>query len=158
MSEPTPLSASEPFYRWSVRARPEDRRALETLFDLEFPTTPLRAFQNQAGSALWLGPDEWLVLLRQHRSLETSVPCSIVEVTNRNVGIDLHGPNAALTLNSGCPLDLSDKAFPVGACTRTLYAKAEIILWRRESHYHVEVWRSFYPYLWTLLSNSSQEQ
>jgi sarcosine oxidase subunit gamma len=50
-------------------------------------------------------------------------------------------------LTSGCPLDLSAQAFPVGMVARTLFHKAEIVLWRREEGFHLEVWRSFAPYV-----------
>ncbi|MBV1705422.1 MAG: sarcosine oxidase subunit gamma, partial [Hyphomicrobiales bacterium] len=52
----------------------------------------------------------------------------------------------------GVALDLSADAFPVGACTRTVFEKAEIVLWRTDpGRFHVEVWRSFAPYLVELL-------
>ena len=42
--------------------------------------------------------------------------------------------------------------FPVGMCTRTLFAKAEIVLWRTgENVFQIEVWRSFADYLWRYL-------
>ena len=38
--------------------------------------------------------------------------------------------------------------FPVGMCTRTLFGKAEIVLWRmRADAWRIEVWRSFAPYV-----------
>jgi sarcosine oxidase subunit gamma len=55
-------------------------------------------------------------------------------------------------LNAGCPLDLDERAFPVGMATRTLFMKADIVLWRvAEQKFHIEVWRSFAPYVWSLL-------
>jgi len=37
-------------------------------------------------------------------------------------------------------------------CTRTVFAKAEIVLWRTQpEQFHLEVWRSFAPYVWELL-------
>jgi sarcosine oxidase subunit gamma len=58
-------------------------------------------------------------------------------------------------LASGCPLDLTMRAFPVGACARTLYHKAEIVLWRTEGDaFQLEVWRSFAPYVEALLTEA----
>ena len=38
--------------------------------------------------------------------------------------------------------------FPVGMCTRTAFAKADIVLWRTgQSTFHLEVWRSFAAYV-----------
>jgi sarcosine oxidase subunit gamma len=49
-------------------------------------------------------------------------------------------------------LDLGLSAFPIGMCTRTLFGKAEIVLWRTgEAQFHIEVWRSFAGYVWGVL-------
>jgi sarcosine oxidase subunit gamma len=48
--------------------------------------------------------------------------------------------------------------FPVGMCTRTVLAKADIVLWRtRDESFHVEVWRSFAGYVTGLLSEIASE-
>ena len=48
-------------------------------------------------------------------------------------------------------------AFPVGMATRTLYDKAEIVLWRRgETTFHVEVWRSFAPHVAASLAEAAR--
>ena len=58
------------------------------------------------------------------------------------------GADAARVLSAGCPLDLRLKSFPVGLATRTLFDKADIVLWRRaETDFRVEVNRSFAPWL-----------
>ena len=73
---------------------------------------------------------------------------SLVDVSHRQIGLIASGPAAARVLNAGCPLDLGLKAFPVGMATRTLFDKAEIVLWRRAAAtFHLEVWRSFAPWL-----------
>jgi sarcosine oxidase subunit gamma len=61
-------------------------------------------------------------------------------------------------LNAGCPLDLDLAAFPVGMCTRTVLAKAEIVLWRTSAEvFHVEVWRSFASYVTEYLAEAARE-
>jgi sarcosine oxidase subunit gamma len=53
----------------------------------------------------------------------------------------------------GCPLDLDTAAFPVDTAARTLFGKAEIVLWRTgDDTFHVEIWRSFAPYVVGLLT------
>ena len=165
------IELAPPMQRWSVRARPSDRPALETLFGLSFPIEAQHSFHSDHGSALWLGPDEWLVLMPpdayasfqvRHAGLDPgSTPrCSIVDITDRNSGLHLSGPWAQIVLNAGCPLDLSDRAFPAGTCTRTLFGKAEIVLWRvpgAHSRYQLECWRSFLPYVWSRLAAAAAE-
>ena len=132
-------------------------------FGVELSTTPLRACEAGERAALWLGPDEWLLLAPEDAGLARSVeaalagePGAIVDVSHRQVGLDVTGEGAAAVLNAGCPLDLGLDAFPVGMSTRTVLAKADIVLWRRAEHrFHVEVWRSFAPYVTDFLRQAS---
>ncbi|KQT46749.1 sarcosine oxidase subunit gamma [Methylobacterium sp. Leaf456] len=106
-----------------------------------------------------LGPDEWLIGVPEGEAdlLQTSAASdlagrahALVDVSNRNVGIDVEGLRAAELLNAGCPLDLGDAAFPAGKATRTLLGKAEIVLIRRagaQARYRVECWRSLATYV-----------
>jgi heterotetrameric sarcosine oxidase gamma subunit len=117
-------------------------------------------------AALWLGPDEWLVLAPDtetelaERATRAAggAPCSIVDVSHRAASIEIAGPRAAWCLNAFCPLDLDLSAFPVGMCTRTLLGKAEIVLWRLGAEtFHLEVMRSFAPYVWQCLEEARRE-
>jgi sarcosine oxidase subunit gamma len=83
-------------------------------------------------------------------------PHSLVEVSDRQVGLVVNGPEAEAVLAVGCPLDLDQAAFPVGMCTRTVLSKAEIVLWRTGPQtFHLEVWRSFSAYLRQYLAASA---
>jgi sarcosine oxidase subunit gamma len=43
-------------------------------------------------------------------------------------------------------------------CTRTLFSKAPIVLWRTAADaFHLEVWRSFVPYVQQLLRVVARE-
>lgn len=117
----------------------------------------LRASTSDTRAALWLGPDECLLIAPGEdpgvfmSTLEQALadaPHSLVDVSHRQVGLALDGRLAQRCLTAGCPLDLRLSAFPVGMATRTIYLKTEIVLWRQaEDRFHVEVWRSFAPYL-----------
>ena len=83
---------------------------------------------------------------------------SAVDVSHRNTAILVEGPGAAAAINAGCPLDLSPRAFPVGACTRTIFGKVEIVLLRTgEESFRVEVWRSFSDYAFALLAEGARD-
>jgi sarcosine oxidase subunit gamma len=70
----------------------------------------------------------------------------------------VRGPHATAILNAACPLDLDFAEFPVGMCTRTLLAKADIVLWRtRVDAFQLEVWRSFAGYVTGLLGEIAAE-
>jgi sarcosine oxidase subunit gamma len=106
-----------------------------------------------------MGPDEYLLLdlspaepsAATAEGLERAlgdIPHALVDISQRQLAWEISGPNATLLLNGGCPLDLDMQEFPSGMCTRTVFAKADILLWRTgEQAFHVEVWRSFADYL-----------
>lgn len=108
-------------------------------------------------AALRLGPDEWLVLVAMEhgeavrgdiQSAASGLPHALVDVSDRNAGGILSGPRAADVLAAGCALPLDPGRFPVGRATRTLFARAEVVLWRRApDRFHIETGRSFLPYV-----------
>jgi len=60
-------------------------------------------------------------------------------------------------LAAGCPLDLDESAFPIGMCTRTVLAKAEVVLWRRaQQTFHLELARSFVAYVSRFLAEAAR--
>jgi sarcosine oxidase subunit gamma len=131
------------------------------------PTKPLDSAASGERAALWLGPDEWLLLAEQSATglmgdLEKAIGGvfhSLVDVSQRQVGIVVEGPGAARLLAAGCPLDLDLSAFPLGMSTRTLLVKAEIGLWRREENvFRIEVLRSFAPYVARILDEAARDQ
>jgi sarcosine oxidase subunit gamma len=83
---------------------------------------------------------------------------SATDVSHRNTAIIVSGPGAEATLSAGCPQDLSLEIFPVGACSRTLFGKVEVVLLRvAEDTFRVEVWRSFSDYAFGLLAEAASD-
>lgn len=103
---------------------------------------------------LWLGPDELLLLAPEGMKggqLAT-------DVSHRDTAIEVSGPRATLVINAFCALDLHASVFPVGMCTRTIFGKAQIILWRTHAEtFRIEVARSFAPYVWGCLEEARRE-
>lgn len=86
------------------------------------------------------------------------VPHALVDLSHRQVAFEVGGAHAATILSGACPLDLDVSAFPIGMCTRTVLAKADIVLWRTDqSRFHLEVWRSFTGYVSALLDEIASE-
>lgn len=124
----------------------------------------LRAARAPDMTALRLGPDEWLVFgsavrmaqvrtgLAQGQAAGTG---SVVDISDRNVAITIAGPRATDLLASACPLDFDLTSFPVDMCTRTIFGKAEVVLWRMDAdRFRLEAGRSFAPYVTGLLDVS----
>jgi sarcosine oxidase, subunit gamma len=125
---------------------------------------PMNSLRGDSGRWIArLGPDEWLIGTAESEAdpLAAAIGAdlggtahALVDVSHRNVGIDVSGTHAAILLNAGCPLDLGDAAFPGGSATRTLLGKAEIVLIRwpgATPRYRVECWRSFATYVHSFL-------
>ncbi|MGO7465112.1 sarcosine oxidase subunit gamma, partial [Rhizobium ruizarguesonis] len=83
---------------------------------------------------------------------------SATDVSHRNVGIIVSGPGAEAKLSVGCPQDLSLASFPVGAASRTILGKAEMVLFRTEEDtFRVECWRSSSDYAFGLLNEAAED-
>jgi sarcosine oxidase subunit gamma len=155
------LIPTAPATRISLRARAQDVSALSGALGVDLPVKPKTSNFANGRTALWLGPDEWLVIDEGESGLMTAaansgVLHSATDVSHRNTAILVVGPGAAAAINAGCPQDLSLKAFPVGACSRTIFGKVEIVLLRTaEDAFRVEVWRSFSDYAFGLLSEGA---
>ena len=157
------LAPLPPSARFILRARPAAQAAAAAPLGVALPTVACRAATVGDRAALWLGPDEWLILVPEtdrpdFATALAGLPHSLVDVSHRQSGFTVSGAQAADALNTGCPLDLDIAAFPVGMCTRTILGKAQIVLWRIESaKFHVEAWRSFLPYVWGFLTEAARE-
>jgi len=157
------MSNAPSMARHVLRGRLEALAAAEGALGFSLPREACRSASLNDTHALWLGPDEWLLLSAPEAGLGDRLeaamgahPHSLVEVSDRQVGLVVNGPEAEAVLSVGCPLDLDQAAFPVGMCTRTVLSKAEIVLWRTGPQtFHLEVWRSFGAYLRAFLTASA---
>jgi sarcosine oxidase, subunit gamma len=144
------ISLAPPMARFSLRAR--QALALETLLKVKLPKT----IGDTEGGIACLGPDEWFLRADADATIQTGsgLPVSITDVSERSVGLVVEGPAADQLIMSGCPHDLD--RFPVGKASRTIFETVEIILIREsEERFHIEVWRSFAPWLWTALTEAA---
>jgi heterotetrameric sarcosine oxidase gamma subunit len=119
---------------------------------------PCRAAISGDGALLWLGPEEFLLLLPGGEIFDRIGAAGVVDISHRNTAISVSGPRATYTINAFCALDLHPAAFPINMCTRTLLGKAEIILWRTATDtFRIEAARSFAPYVWSCLEEARRE-
>jgi sarcosine oxidase, subunit alpha len=160
------LAVLAPTTRLSVRAGSAAATAVGLVLGVLLPTVPCRSIISRDRAALWLGPDEWLILApetapelaAQATRAAGEHPVSVVDVSHRSQTLELTGPRAAWCLNAFCALDLDIHAFPVGMCTRTLLGKSEVVLWRIAPEvFHLDVARSFVPYVWACLEEARLE-
>jgi sarcosine oxidase subunit gamma len=176
------IIALPPAMRFILHGDVGARSAAASVWGVAFADQSCRAILQGARATLWLGPDEYLLLggidgrqVIDERQVATDesqaaeaagalelalgrIPHSLVDISHRQFALEVSGPHAATILSGGCPLDLDLSEFPVGMCTRTVFAKADIVLWRtQEDAFHVEVWRSFAGYVTGLLREIAVE-
>lgn len=155
------LAVLPPAERISLRAPEASITALSKALGVTLPRKPKTSAAKAGRTVLWLGPDEWLVIDEAGKDpladcAKVTALHSAVGISHRNVAISVIGPAAAAAVNSGCPQDLSLEAFPVGAASRTILGKVEIVLLRTaEDAFRVECWRSFSDYVFTFLSEAA---
>jgi sarcosine oxidase subunit gamma len=116
---------------------------------LGLPLEPNRVQASDGRSALWLGPDEWLVVADGPLALDVPAGAgSVVDLSANRVVLELRGPGARDVLAAGCALDLHPRAFGPGRCAQTLLARANVILEQTAADaYRVYVRPSFAAYL-----------
>jgi len=160
------LRALPPAMRFILHGGVAARVAAAPIWGAAFAERPCRAVTQGSRTTLWLGPDEYLLLGADPAaaaldSLEHALgdlPHALVDISHRQFALEVSGPHAATILSGACPLDLDLGEFPVGMCTRTVLAKADIVLWRtRDDAFHLEAWRSFSGYVTGLLREIAGE-
>ena len=159
------LSVLPPASRFSFRGNASAARAAGEALGMALPETPHLAAARGDRAALRLGPDEWTLLAPTNEGPEIAAaivrslgdtPYALVDIGHRDVGIGVAGPDSAIIVSAGCPLDLDLSAFPTDCCTRTVFAKAGVMLWREDTtRFRLEVARSFAAYLWRMLARGS---
>lgn len=167
MADPAWMRLKPPGSRLILQCDAPARGAAAGVWGVPFSEQSCRARSQGERATLWLGPDEHLMwqASRQPKlpieELEEALsahPHSLVDVSHRQVALEISGISAETILSGACPLDLDLDQFPVNMCTRTVLAKAEIVLWRIAPEvFHLEVWRSFLSYAQDLLTEIGRE-
>lgn len=147
--------------RLILRAGKPALAALSKALGVKLPVKPKSSASGNGRIAIWLGPDEWLVV--DFQGGDPTADCaaakplhSAVDVSHRNTAIIVSGVNSDVVINGGCPLDLGLDSFPTGTATRTVMGKVEIVLWREAGdRFRIECWRSFSDYVFGLLETAA---
>lgn len=143
--------------RYSLRIKRDDIAAFQKASGFKLPPKIGTSHLTKKYNILCLGPDEWMLIVPLEKSASILNTLDAVaekftychtDISHRNIGMIVKGPQAQQAINVGCPLDLSLNAFPIGKVTRTVFENASILVLRTgETEFQVECWRSFAPYL-----------
>ena len=169
---PTGLQARElPFLtQLTLRLRPGSPAALavEASLGITLPG-PLRAETSGDVQALWMGPDEWLLVAPDGRQddlvarLRAAIGdefATVTDVSAQRTTLALSGHLVRSVLAQGCAIDLDPRVTPVGSCLTTVLAQAPVTLVVRgeaASNVWLLVRSSFATYLATWLVDACTE-
>ncbi len=145
----------------NLRGAASDPRFSKAVLDTTGMFLPVQA--NTASidpqrQLLWLGPDEWLLKLRDRQgdamaaalqSALRGMHSAVVDVGHGSTTVMLQGPGSAELLARGCPLDLHPRVFSTGALAQTHIAKASatVLCLYAGIQYEITVRRSYADYL-----------
>jgi sarcosine oxidase subunit gamma len=103
-------------------------------------------------AALWLAPDEWLVVSQHDAGRLTArlvaalhgEPGSVVDLSANRTTFELTGPSARDVLEKSCALDLHPRSFAVGSAYATSLGSVPVVVWKTgEQAYRLLVRSSF---------------
>ncbi|HLI11560.1 MAG TPA: sarcosine oxidase subunit gamma family protein [Alphaproteobacteria bacterium] len=130
----------------------------EAALGTALPLEPNRVATAEDLAALWLSPDEWLIVIpfAHFRATEAALSkalagqhAAVTDVSANRAILALEGPRAPEVLMKGCSLDLHPRQFKAGHCAQTNLARAQIILHQVDAgpRFHLYVRPSFAQYL-----------
>ena len=127
---------------------------------------PNTTAQGNGLTALWLGPDEWLIKTTAGRQDElreallkalNGTFCSVVDNSSGLTTLHITGEYSAALLATDCPLDLHPREFKPGQCAQTRLARAGMTLspLPDRAGFEVIIRRSFADYLLLWLQDAA---
>ncbi|KAA5831309.1 sarcosine oxidase subunit gamma family protein [Saccharopolyspora hirsuta] len=164
--------AEEPFLtQVNLRVHPGSPAVarVEHALDLALPHhEPNLVSGDETAAALWLGPDEWLLVGPDGRAphlvaaLDEALADSLgstVDVSANRTALRLSGRMSREVLEKLCSIDLHPRAFTPGRCAQTMVGRAQVILWQLspEPEYRLLVRNSFADYLANVLLDAMAE-
>lgn len=156
----------------NLRGRPDDEAFVSAVAGKLGLWLPVEANTcNKAGErvALWLGPDEWLVVAPDGQSpmLEDAFRAalgddpwlSVTDVSHSYTALRLRGEDARNVLAKGCPIDLHPQSFGPGHCAQTIVAGSRVLLSVEEDPmcFIIRVRNSFARYITGWLADAMLE-
>lgn len=171
IEEGVALSEQIPRAQLNLRLDPGDASARDgarSALGFALPLSPNICTTEGGISALWLGPNEWLVTsaTSERETIDRSIrhalrnrAFALTDVGAMRTILVLAGPRARDVLMKGCRLDLHPRAFRSGSCVQTTVAKAQVILSQTDDRPSFELFvrHSFAVYLVTWLLDAMDE-
>jgi sarcosine oxidase subunit gamma len=144
--------------------------AVAAYLGVYLPTTPSTYVEGETATAIWLGPDEWLITspFLTPEALQTALreavggvwSGTVVDVSAQRTTLQLRGEHVRDLLAGGCSLDLHPRVFRRGRAAQTVLGLANVVLMALDdpgTNYQVLVRSSFAGYLADWLIDAATE-
>lgn len=170
--ESFPIGLRElPFHgQVNLRGNPDNRNFMtsaKSVLGLDLPLSPNKTSVGSGIKALWLSPDEWLVIAEDQKQndlvwkLEKALMgehAAINDVSANRTIFELKGDHVHLVLMKISEFDFHPRMFGPGDCVQTLLAKSQAIIEQTEPNtFHIYVRCSFGRYVGAWIADSCKE-
>ncbi|USG63001.1 hypothetical protein NBZ79_08420 [Sneathiella marina] len=154
----------------NLRGDPENKNFMtstKSVLGLDLPLSPNTVSVGIGVKALWLSPDEWLVVAEDQKQndlvwkLEKALAgehTAINDVSANRTIFELAGNHVHQVLMKSSEFDFHPRVFSPGNCVQTLIAKSQAIVEQIEPNtFHIYVRCSFGRYVGAWLADSCKE-
>ena len=151
----------------------EASEAVRGAMGLPLPREPLTSAAEGGTAILWLGPDEWMLVMppadgtariESLRAALSGIHHQIVGVGDYYTAIEVAGSKAREALMKLTTLDLHPRAFKAGMVAGSLFARTHAVLWQEGDRdgeggplFLLIVRWSMADYLWCMLADAGRE-
>jgi sarcosine oxidase subunit gamma len=154
----------------NLRGNPQDAtfmNGVKQALGLDLPTVPSSLVSRDSCTAIWLSPNEWLLLVPAGEEAATEASLrealigqhiSVIDVSGGQTVLNLSGNKVGMVLKKSCVYDFHPNNFGPGKAVQTTFAKAGATLISLEDgSVDMIIRRSFADYVWLWLEDASQE-
>ena len=135
------------------------------------PTEANTSTTSDKLTAIWLSPDEWMIVSNElvnkdtnkyelyeilFNSISKTNLGAVIDVTDQFIQLELKGKNIYEIFSAGCPFNFNEFKEKIGATTQTVLNHIDVILHHKEENVvNLFVRRSFAEHLWSWIEDSA---
>ena len=135
------------------------------------PTEANTSTTSDKLTAIWLSPDEWMIVSNElvnkdtnkyelyeilFNSISKTNLGAVIDVTDQFVQLELKGKNIYKIFSAGCPFNFNEFKEKIGSTTQTVLNHIDVILHHKEENVvNLFVRRSFAEHLWSWIEDSA---
>lgn len=135
------------------------------------PTEANTSTTSDKLTAIWLSPDEWMIVSNElvnkdtnkyelneilFNSISKTNLGAVIDVTDQFVQLELKGKNIYEIFSAGCPFNFNEFKEKKGSTTQTVLNHIDVILHHKEENVvNLFVRRSFAEHLWSWIEDSA---